>query len=56
MKVIFVYALEFMLTLDKIQNISTLLCKVRNLWAEYFERYSTFSYCTHNTVHVYRVF
>ena len=27
MKCIFVYVLEFMLTLDKMQNISTLMCK-----------------------------
>ena len=51
MKGIFVYVLVFMLTLDtlcKIQNISTLMCaKVRNLRAEHFESYSSFSYFTH---------
>ena len=49
-KGIFVYVLEFMLSLDKMQNISTLMCKT----FEHFESYPSFSYYTHRTI--YRVF
>ena len=31
MESIFVYVLDFMLTLDKMQNISTLICKSSNI-------------------------
>ena len=31
MESIFVYVLDFMLTLDKMQNISTLMCKISNI-------------------------
>ena len=31
MESIFVYVLDFMLTLDKMQNISTLMCKSSNI-------------------------
>ena len=44
MEGIFVYVLEHMLTLvnlEKMQNISTLMRKVRNLRAERFESYSS---------------
>ena len=47
MEYIFVYVLEYMLTLvilDKMQNI-------RNLRAEHLENYSSFSYCTHSTTY-----
>ena len=51
LKCTYVGVLEFMLTLDKMQYF--IVKKVRNLRAEYFESYSSFSYCTHNSV--YRV-
>ena len=38
-----VYVMEFMLTLDKMQNISTLSI----LWEEHLESYSSLLYCTH---------
>ena len=47
---IFVNILEFMLSFDKSFKVH----KVRNLRAEHFESYSSFSYCTH--ISVYRVF
>ena len=44
-----------LVSLDKMQNISILRVKVRNLRAEHFESYSTsFPYCTHSTT--YRLF
>ena len=55
MKGILVYVLEVMLTLNKMPNYQTFnVHLVRNLSAEYFESYSSFSYCTHSSV--YRVF
>ena len=44
MEGIFVYVLEYMLTLvslDKMQNIGTLMRKVQNLMARHFESYSS---------------
>ena len=44
MEGIFVYVLEYMLTLvslDKMQNIGTLMRKIPNLRAEHFESYSS---------------
>ena len=46
---------EVMLTLVSLDNckISVLKCaKVRNLRAEHFESYSSFSYCTHSTTYI----
>ena len=43
MKATFVYVLELMLTLDKMQKQSVLYVKKR---AEHVESYSMFSYCT----------
>ena len=40
-----------MLTLVKMQHISTLMWKNRNLRAEHFESYSSYSYCTHSSIH-----
>ena len=54
MKEIFVFVLEFMLTLAKMQNNYFNAKKVRNLRLEHFESYSSFLYCTHSFV--YRVF
>ena len=58
MEGIFVYVLEYLLSLvslDKMQNISTLIRKIRNLRAEHFESFSTsFLYCTHSST--YRLF
>ena len=47
MKEFFVYVLEFMLTLDEMKKKSFNVHKVRNLRAEHFESYSSFSYCTY---------
>ena len=58
MKGILVYVLEVMLTFNKMPNYQSFNPHiVRNLSAEYFERYLSFSscsYCTHSSV--YRVF
>ena len=43
-----------LVSLDKMQKNSTLCAKARNLRAEHFESYSSFSYCTHSTI--YRLF
>ena len=53
MKGTFVYGLEFMLTLDKVQNTFN-VHKVRNLRPVHYESYSSFSYHMHSSV--YRVF
>ena len=50
MEGIFVYVLEFMSTLDKMQNISTLMCKSSKSEGRTFESHSGFSYCTLITV------
>ena len=55
MKGIFVFVLEFMLTLHKVQNSNSLMCTKFKIWAaEHFKSYSSFSYCAHSSV--YRVF
>ena len=54
MKEFFAYVLGLMLTSAKRQDNSTyMLKKLRKLRLEYFESYSSFSYCTHSSV--YRV-
>ena len=50
----FAYVLEFMLTFDKMQNTSPLMCTKLKIRTEHFERYLSFSYCTHSSV--YQVF
>ena len=54
MEDIFANVLEFMLTLAKLQNNYFYVKTVRNLRLVHFERYSSFSLCTHSSV--YRVF
>ena len=56
MEGIFVYDLEYMLTLvslDKMQNISTLMCKIRNLRAEHFKGYSSETGLSHPVKYFY---
>ena len=46
---------EVMLTLvslDKLQNIRTLVCKSSNLRAEHFESYLSISYCIYSTTYI----
>ena len=49
----FAYVLEFMLTFDKMQNTSPLMCTKLDMRTENFESYSSFLYCMHSSV--YRV-
>ena len=54
MKGIFADELEFMITFDKVQNNSPLMCTKFEILGQNFESYSSFSLCMHSSV--YRVF